>query len=180
MGDNPRPQPPVVLVVGPDRFPEVLAVVRAGFETVRAEFGITRENNPNYPAFWTLGDVSRAVARPALALGVETDQGLSGCAFLGPSLRRAGCWELRHLAVLPDQRHLGLGGRLVKAAASQAAAYGATALRIGIIAENRRLADWYHSLGFEDVSCAEVYPGLPFTVDHLELGLSEIDKSIKL
>lgn len=163
---------PPVFTVGPDRYPEVLHVLRAGFETVREQFGITRENDPDYPAYWTLGDVARAVARPSWLLGVELDSVIAGCAFVGPGRQRPGCWELRHLAVAPEHRGRGVGEALVRAAASCAAQDGAEALRIGIVAENLRLADWYHRLGFETVTSGERIPPLPFTVDRLELALA--------
>lgn len=167
-----------VLVVGSSRYPEVLAVLHAGFESVREQFGITAENNPHYPVYWDLGDVARAVARPARLLGVELGSRIVGCAFAGPSRRRTRCWELRHLAVAPASRHLGVGEALVGAAAECAAEDGATTLRIGIIAENLRLADWYHQLGFQTVTAGESFPPLPFTVDHLELSIGDRDKSI--
>ncbi|PFG18202.1 ribosomal protein S18 acetylase RimI-like enzyme [Propionicimonas paludicola] len=178
--DAQEPDGPLqVVTLGASRYPEVLAVLRAGFDTVREQFGITAQNNPHYPVYWTVGDVARAVARPARLLGVEVDSRVAGCAFVGPSRRREGCWELRHLAVDPEHRHRGLGRLLVTEAAAHAAADGAEALRIGIVAENRRLSDWYHGLGFVDVSCGESYPPLPFTVDHLELPLAaKVDMSI--
>lgn len=160
-----------VTTVGSGRYSEVLQVLHAGFATVQDEFGITRENNPHYPVFWSLGDVARAVARPSRLLAVDVDSVLAGCAFLGPSRRRTGCWELRHLAVDPAYRHLGLGGLLVREAARLAAEDGAEVLRIGIVAENLRLASWYHRLGFRTVTSGESFPPLPFTVDHLELDL---------
>ncbi len=172
MSEATRPGTPDVIVVGSVRYAEVLHVLRSGFATVQDEFGITRENNPHYPVFWTLGDVARAVSRPSRLLAAQVDSAVAGCAFVGPSRRRAGCWELRHLAVSPEWRHLGLGELLVSEAARLAAADGAEVLRIGIVAENLRLATWYHRLGFQTVSSGESYPPLPFTVDHLELALS--------
>jgi len=173
MSEASRPGTPEVITVGSRRYSEALQVLRAGFGTVQEEFGITRENNPHYPVFWTLGDVARAVARPSRLLAAEVDSVLAGCVFVGPSRRRAGCWELRHLAVTPERRHLGLGELLVTEAARLAAADGAEALRIGIVAENLQLAAWYHRLGFQTVTSGESYPPLPFTVDHLELDLSQ-------
>jgi ribosomal protein S18 acetylase RimI-like enzyme len=164
--------------LGSGRYLEALAVLRAAFETVREQFGITRENNPHYPVYWGVGDVARAVSRPARLLGVELDSVLVGCAFVGPSTRREGCWELRHLAVVPEARHLGIGEALIRAATEGAVSDGAEVLRIGIVAENLPLAQWYRRLGFRTVSQGESYPPLPFTVDHLELPLRLSDKSI--
>jgi len=167
-----------ILRPGSSRYPEVVAVLRAGFESVREQFGITAENNPHYPVYWEVGDVARAVARPAQLLGVEVDAALVGCAFAGPSRRRERCWELRHLAVIPEFRHRGIGEALIRAAVECAAADGADVLRIGIVAENLRLSQWYARLGFRVVSRGESYPPLPFTVDRLELPVSNSYMSI--
>jgi|GEM_PF-1539179 Acetyltransferases len=179
MEDLPPMDVPGVEMLGAERYPEVLGVLRDGFETVREQFGITAANNPHYPVFWTVDDVPRAVSRPSLLLGIEVSRELAGCAFAGPSRRRSGCWELRHLAVAPQYRHLGLGARLVAAAARIAADDGAQLLRIGIVAENHTLSHWYHELGFVDVARGQVFEGLPFTVDHLELELGEGHKSTR-
>lgn len=167
-----------ILRLGSGRYAEVVTVLQAGFESVREQFGITAENNPHYPVYWDVGDVARVVARPAQLLGVEVDSALAGCAFVGPSRRREGCWELRHLAVIPEFRHRRIGEALIRAAAECAAADGAAVLRIGIVAENLRLRQWYSRLGFRVVSRGESYPPLPFTVDRLELPVSSRYMSI--
>ncbi len=161
----------VLLEVSPDRYPEVLAVVRDGFATVAEEFGLTEQNASTNAAFWTLDELERVVSRPSQLFAVEEAGRLVGCGFVCAARTRPGVWELRHLAVLPDARHRGYGEVLVAEGARRARDAGATRLRIGIIAENRRLADWYTGLGFVTVEAARRYPGLPFTVDHLELSL---------
>ena len=87
-----------------------------------------------------------------------------------PSGSRPDAVVLRHLAVVPDARHRGHGEALVGEAARRGRAIGAAVLRIGIVAANVRLSDWYHRLGFVTVETVR-YPGLVFTVDHLELRL---------
>ncbi|PKQ31921.1 MAG: hypothetical protein CVT62_05905 [Actinobacteria bacterium HGW-Actinobacteria-2] len=156
--------------LGPDRYPECLDVLRRGFATVVATHGITADNTPSNPAFWQDDEVARVVAKGFSVFGVEHDGRLVGCAFVGPS-RDADRWSLRHLAVVPEARHQGIGEALVGEAARRAREGGARVLRIGIVAENTRLADWYHRLGFVTVDAGQRYPGLVFSVDHLELPL---------
>nr|WP_300147403.1 GNAT family N-acetyltransferase [Propionicimonas sp.] len=153
----------------PNQYAAALAVLRAGFATVAAEFGLTEENTPSNPAFWTDADLQRVVARGFQLIGAEVGERVLGCAFVGPSQSREHTWELRHLAVHPDARHHGYGEALVAEAGRRAQAAGATVLRIGIVADNQRLSDWYRRLGFVTVSAGERYPGLVFAVDHLEL-----------
>jgi diamine N-acetyltransferase len=156
--------------LGPDRYTECLDVLRRGFGTATTEFGITADNTPSNPAFWPETMVAGVVSKGFALFGLEIAGCLIGCAFVGPS-RDPQVWSLRHLAVAPEARHLGHGELLVTEATRRARENGATRLRIGIVAENTPLSRWYHRLGFETVEAGAQYPGLVFTVDHLELAL---------
>lgn len=160
-----------VIKPAPERYGECLQVFRDGFGTEVAEYGITRENNPGYPAYWDVQRIAELISRPATLLAVEQERRIVGCCFVGPSRREPAVWTLRHLAVSPAARRDGHGEALVQAAADLARASGAAVLRIGIIGENRRLAGWYHRLGFVTVDAGNHYGTLPFSVDHLELRL---------
>ena len=160
-----------IIEVCPERYDECLAVLHAGFGTDVPAFGLTADNTPSNPAFWQPGEVARVVARPAQLFAVEHDGRIVGCAFVGASRRFPDTWVLRHLAVHPDARHRGHGEALVVEGARRARDGGAATLRIGIIGENTRLSDWYHRLGFVTVAADQNFPGLVFSVDHLELPL---------
>ena len=162
----------IIIDVPAERHDECLEVLRASFATDVAEFGLTAENTPHNPAFWRPGDVGRLVARPTELLAVEVEQRIVGCAFVGASRRMPGSWILRHLAVLPEARRRGFGEALIDEAARRARRGGARALRIGIVAENQRLSQWYQRLGFVRVAAGMQFPGLVFTVDNLELALT--------
>lgn len=145
-------------------------MLRRGFRTVAADFGLTLANTPSNPAFWDVSEVARVVAKPMQLFAVEELDGLAGCAFVGAAGSRPQAWELRHLAVLPEARHRGYGEWLVEEAANRARQAGAQQLRIGIIAENRQLGAWYQRLGFVSEGTV-TYPGLVFTVERLALTL---------
>ena len=148
-------------------------VEHEAFGSVAAEFGITAANTPDNPAFWSLDDLAAVVAKGFDPFGAVDPAGrVLGCAFAGPSRRRESSWELRHLAVRPSAGGAGLGEALVAEAALRARTAGAELLRIGIVAENLRLAAWYRKLGFVATDVWQQYPGLPFHVDHLELAVS--------
>lgn len=167
----------MIIDVPPERYPECLDVLRAGFATVTAEFGLTAENTPSNPAFWLPGEIERVVARGNELFAVEEAGRIIGCAFAGPSRSRTNTWVLRHLAVRPDAGHRGVGTDLVAEAARRATAAGASVLRIGIVAANIRLSDWYGRLGFVTVESGLRYDGLVFEVDQLELDLNSfVDK----
>ena len=161
-----------IIDVTPDRYDECLEVLHTGFGTEVSTFGLTAENTPSNPAFWPPDEVARVVARPTQLFAVEQDGQIAGCAFVGASRRFPGTWVLRHLAVRPEARHRGYGEALVAEAARRARAGGGTALRIGIIGENTRLSNWYQRLGFVTVAAGQHFPGLVFSVDHLELPLT--------
>ncbi len=163
-------RPVEIIDVPPDRYPECLAVLRGGFATEVADFGITRENTPSNPAFWDPGEIDRVVARGFSLFAVVDATGIRGCAFAGASRTRPRVWGLRHLAVEPAARHLGYGASLVAEASHRARAAGAHVLAIGIVGENTRLGDWYRGMGFITTDSVS-YPGLVFTVEHLELEL---------
>lgn len=163
----------VIIDVPPERYPECLAVLRSGFATEVADFGITRENTPSNPAFWGDTAVEAVVARGFGLFAIEEDGRIVGCAFAGPSRSRPDVWSLRHLAVDPATRHAGYGAALVAEGARRARAAGAELLTIGIVAENTRLSEWYRRLGFESIDKTQ-YPGLVFTVEHLRLALQRM------
>lgn len=163
---------PLLIDLGVEHYLECLAVEHEAFGSIAAEYGITAANTPDNPAFWTLADLAAVIAKGFSLYGAQAASGrILGCAFLGPTRSDATRWQLRHLAVLPAVGGRGYGEALVAEAARRAYGAGATALTIGMVAENRRLSAWYHRLGFiaTEVGCR--YPGLPFHVDHLELAL---------
>lgn len=158
--------------VPPERYAECLEVLHAGFGTVADTFGLTAQNTPSNPAFWPPEEVAKVVARPMQLFAVEQEGRIVGCAFVGTSRQQPQTWTLRHLAVHPDARHRGHGEWLVREGTRRARDGGAQVLRIGIVGENTRLSDWYHRLGFVTVQAGQQFPGLVFSVDHLELPLT--------
>lgn len=161
------------LRIGPvveDRLAECLVVLQDGFATETARFGLTAENTPSNPAFWGAAELQQVLDHGSQLYAAFVADELRGCAFVGPSPSRKGVWVLKHLTVGPSARHLGIGAALVAEGADRARRAGAHTLRIGIVAANARLSDWYHGLGFVTLESND-YPGLVFTVDHLELKL---------
>jgi ribosomal protein S18 acetylase RimI-like enzyme len=162
---------PEVIEPGPQRYRECLQVLRDGFATQVEAFGITPQNNPGYPTYWPEDHIAELVGRTLTLLAVEDEGRIVGCCFVGASRREEDVWTLRHLTVAPQARRHGFGVLLVAATAERASAAGARVVRIGIIAENARLSEWYHRLGFVTIDAGNRYGTLPFTVDHLDLAL---------
>jgi ribosomal protein S18 acetylase RimI-like enzyme len=70
---------------------------------------------------------------------------------------------LERLAVLPDQRTRGFGKALVSHVLSEAGKLGCHEVRIGVIADQAELKDWYRGLGFVETENRE-FSHLPFLV----------------
>lgn len=160
----------MIVTLSPVDYPECLSALRRSFATVADEFGITAQNAPTNPAFWTDGAVAAVVARGFEPFGDRDASVLRGCAFVGPS-GDARIWSLRHLAVLPAARHQGIGANLVTEAVRRAGVGGASTLTVGIVSSNLRLAAWYRQLGFVTVEAGRTYPHVPFRVDQLAFTL---------
>lgn len=60
------------------------------------------------------------------------------------------------IAVAPEMRGAGIGGRLVEALAAEARAQGRTALQVEVAPGNRKVAAFYHGLGFRRVDAPPV------------------------
>jgi ribosomal protein S18 acetylase RimI-like enzyme len=160
-----------IIGITPDRYAECLEILQTGFATEAADYGITRENTPSNPAFWSDTAIPAVVGRGFELFAVEQDGRIVGCAFAGPSKSRPGAWSLRHLAVDPATRHAGHGAALVAEGARRARSAGAEVLAIGIVAENKRLSQWYRRLGFESHGTMQ-FDALVFTVERMSLALS--------
>ena len=150
-----------------EEIPLCVGVIKRAFGTVALEFGFTAENAPRFTAFaiskdrllwqfnnedrvmWSYWDNDRIV-------------GYYSVKFLGD-----GTAELNNLAVLPEYRHRGIGGKLLDHAFSVCRDRRVCLMKIGIVEENRVLRHWYESYGFEHTG-VEKLDFFPFTCGYLE------------
>lgn len=154
--------------IGREELPACVRVIREGFGTVAAEFGLTQENCPSNGAFLTLERLEQAYEQGNLMFGLFAGAELAGFAQLAKAGRKV--YELEKLAVLPRYRHEGFGAALLGYARGQAKALGAKKLTIGIIEENTVLKQWYLNHGFIKTGTKR-FESLPFTVGLMELKL---------
>lgn len=150
-----------------EEIPECVNVIRAAFATVAEEFGFTRENAPRFTAFATSDERLRwhleQENRPMYVYLV--DGRIAG--YYSLAMLKDGNIELNNLAVLPEYRHRGIGGELLRHAFLEAGKRGYTVMKIGIVEENRRLRQWYEDWGFVHTG-TEKYDFFPFTCGYLE------------
>lgn len=140
-------------------------VIQKSFITVANDFGLTRENCPTNGAFLTLDKLQHDFSKGDLMFAKYAVENIAG--FVELSKKDDKIYELKRLAVLPENRHKGHGKELLVFAKSKAFSLGAEKITIGIIEENLRLKNWYQANGFIHTG-TKTFSHLPFTVGFME------------
>lgn len=142
--------------------PECARVVRRSFRTVADDFGLTEENAPRFTAFAVTAErlAWQAEHEGRLMLLDEDGGVIRGFCSLRPG--GDGTCELGNLAVLPEHRHLGIGGRLLDRALDAARALDCSSVTLGIVEENTVLRAWYEGRGAVHTGAVK-YDFFPFT-----------------
>ena len=158
-----------------EEIPECVKVIRTAFKTVADQFGFTEENAPHFTAFAT--DENRlhfqfSEEHKPMYVYLEGEKivGYYSLAVLNESEI-----ELNNLAVLPEYRHKGIGGKLLKDCFKRAKESGANKLKIGIVEENQVLRMWYEKNGFIHLGTVK-YDFFPFTCGYMEVDFDEAKK----
>ena len=139
-------------------------IVRQGHKDVAEKFGLTMENNPKHPSFytkvWVLSDMDRGEE-----YFLYQDKGVNcGCvAFEQPSSDLS---YLNRLSVLPEYRRKGIGEQLVRHVIEYSRTKKVQMVSIGIIAEHTLLKEWYLKLGFVENE-TKSFEHLPFDVTYM-------------
>ncbi|MBE6954211.1 MAG: GNAT family N-acetyltransferase [Ruminococcaceae bacterium] len=155
---------PQIRPLSREDLPAAHAVICESFQTVAADFGLTRENCPKHTSFLTLHDLQARFADGRLMFGLYAGTALAGCFTL--SRRNDVTWELNHLAVLPHARHQGFGQKMLRFAKNLVIALGGRQIELSIIEESEILKSWYVENGFRHTGTKK-YTHLPFTSGYL-------------
>ena len=146
---------------------ECVNVIRSAFKTVADDLGFTEENAPRFTAFAT--DDRRLYYqfmeehRPMYVF--EKEGKIIG--YYSLAILNEDEIELNNLSVLPDQRHNGIGKKLLEDCFSRAKELGAKKVKIGIVEENKILRRWYEDSGFVHTGSIK-YDFFPFTCGYME------------
>lgn len=140
-------------------------VIRRSFGTVAEEFGLTAKNCPTNGAFLKIERLVSEMNQGVCLYGLYCTGTLIG--FMELKEKDEGAFTLEKLAVLPEYRHNGGGGRLLAYACGEVEKMGGNRIKIGIIEENTRLKAWYLKYGFIHTGTA-CFAHLPFTVGFME------------
>ena len=150
-------------------FDEAINVICTSFLTVAEEFNITKDNAPAFTAFATDKNKLRTWMfeqnRPMY--GYFDDGKMIG--YYNLMIKDKEC-ELGSLSVLPEYRHGGIGGRLLKHAIDTAREQHCEVMNLGIVEENTVLRQWYERNGAVHTG-TEKFDFFPFTCGYMKISL---------
>lgn len=152
--------------------PECVKVIRNSFQTVADEFGFTEENAPRFTAFATTEDrlMWQMYVEHRLMYVDEEDGRI--CGYYSLRLNGDGTCELGSLSVLPEYRHRGIGGALLRHSMETAGAQNCSEMKLGIVEENTVLRKWYERNGAVHTG-TEKFDFFPFTCGYMTIGLEK-------
>ena len=142
----------------------LVETIRGAFKDVAERFGLTEENCPRHPSNCRLDWIEKDMDRGVTYYVLENEGRVAGSVAL--ELVRPGLCNLERLAVPPGQRKRGFGKALVSHVLSEAERHGCRDVRIGVIADQSELKDWYRGLGFVETETRD-FAHLPFRVSFM-------------
>jgi ribosomal protein S18 acetylase RimI-like enzyme len=147
----------------------LVETIRGAFRDVAERFGLTEENCPRHASHCTADWIEKDMDRGVTYYVLESEGRVAGSVAL--ERVRPGLCNLERLAVLPDQRMRGFGKALVSHVLREAEKLGCGEVRIGVIADQAELKEWYRRLGFVETETRD-FAHLPFRVTFLRCFLS--------
>lgn len=146
------------------------ALVRESFRTVADEFGFTEENAPRFTAFATTEErlLWQQACEHRLMFLDEEDGVL--CGYYSLRLAENGHCDLGNLSVLPEYRHKGIGGQLLRHAVTTGRENNCRVMDLSIVEENTVLRKWYEQNGAVHTG-TEKFDFFPFTCGYLTIDL---------
>ncbi len=143
--------------------------IRGAFRDVAERFVLNEQNCPKHPSNCRADWVERDMDRGVIYYVLESGGLVAGSVAL--EFVRPGLCNLERLAVMPDQRKRGFGRALVNHVFAEAGKLGCDTVRIGIIADQTELKDWYRRFGFVETETRD-FAHLPFRVTFMTCAFS--------
>jgi N-acetylglutamate synthase-like GNAT family acetyltransferase len=151
--------------------PVLVDVIIRSFSDVAKRFGLTKENCPTHPSFYTDERMRSDFEKNIPYYLLEADTLPVGCVALEKASDDI-CY-LERLGVLPEKRRNGFGNALVQRVFEKARSFGAKQISIGIIADYEELKSWYANIGFLEKE-TKVFKHLPFQVTFMVYEFAEV------
>ena len=159
----------IIREVTADALDTSVAIIRQAFGTVADELGLNEKNCPTHPSFVTIGQLNQLREKGLHFFGLFLSDKQVG--FVSVEKADSNLYYVEKLAVLPEYRHKGYGGELMKFAIDHVKNHGGKQISIGIIDKQTVLKNWYKDIGFREISTKE-FEHLPFTVCFMDLIIS--------
>jgi len=144
------------------------SLIKNANKEVAKQFGITKQNNPKHPSFytkeWVLSDFKRG---EEYFLFQENGISIACVAYESTRIDTA---YLNRLSVLSNHQNKGIGEKLVSHIFKYSKGKMHQQVSIGIIAEHLKLKSWYLKLGFKFKS-TKSFEHLPFKVTYMSYTL---------
>jgi len=145
-----------------------VGVIRNSFRTVAREFGLNQHNCPTHPSLISIEKLLELQLKAKLFGLFQNDRHVG---FVATEKADGSIYYLDKLAVLPEYRHRGYGGKLVDFVSGYVKEHGGQKVSLGMINESIILKDWYKQLGFEETG-TKTFEHLPFTVCFMDKSVS--------
>ena len=148
--------------------PECVRVIRSSFQTVADEFGFTEDNAPRFTAFATNEErLLRQLDGEHRLMYLDEEDGRI-CGYYSLKPEENGECELGSLAVIPEYRHRGIGGSLLRHALETAEKQDFTVVNLSIVEENQVLRRWYERNGAVHTG-TQKFDFFPFTCGYMKI-----------
>ncbi|WP_217636906.1 GNAT family N-acetyltransferase [Dendrosporobacter quercicolus] len=151
--------------IGEQELSNVVNILRVSFNTVAAEFNLTKENAATNAAFIEIHDLLEMKKKDIDMLGLYLCETQIG--FVAVEETKQKTYYMEKLSILPKYRHKGYGKKLMDYVFKYVKRMGGEKVSIGIINQNYILKNWYLEYGFIEKTIKK-YPHLCFEVCLME------------
>ena len=152
-------------IINENELENSVKVIADSFQTVAVELNLSKDNCPTHPSFVTLQQLNEMKRKGLKLFGLfENDMQIG---FVAAEKKKHKIYNIEKLAVLPEYRHKGYGGKLLGMTEDYVKNAGGEKLSIGIINEHTVLKKWYETKGFKETVVMK-FEHLPFTVCFME------------
>jgi Acetyltransferase (GNAT) family. len=152
-------------IINENELENSVKVIANSFQTVAVELNLSKDNCPTHPSFVTLQQLNEMKRKGLKLFGLfENDMQIG---FVAAEKKKHKIYNIEKLAVLPEYRHKGYGGKLLEMTEDYVKNAGGEKLSIGIINEHTVLRKWYENKDFKETAVMK-FEHLPFTVCFME------------
>jgi ribosomal protein S18 acetylase RimI-like enzyme len=146
-----------------DDFDQLARLLNESYLTIVDDFGITQENCPSHNAYIN-GDTLKSKLIPIREFyRLEDNNKPIGFIVIEKSENDKDTYYIEKVAIHPDYRHKGKGKQIMMFAENRINELGGKQISVGLIDENKRLKDWYKSLGYKETG-TKIFDHFPFNV----------------